>query len=125
MLNLIQDAAEMFNQFTEENNKTNMPIYSPTQKEIEGPIDIIKTGTLSSGIEVFCSLDIKDDTILMGYKGKSGQTDAGIIYAPYLTIFTSGIICETNFQSKTNLVTRYGSIILDIANKYYKKLIVR
>lgn len=49
------------------------------------------------------------DTILMGYKGGNGETDAGYFYAPYIPLMSSGVIVNpTTFQPVVSLMTRYG-----------------
>ena len=50
-----------------------------------------------------------NDTIIMGYKGGNGETDAGYFYAPYIPLMSSGVIVNpTTFQPVVSLMTRYG-----------------
>jgi len=93
----------------------------------KGPNNTMLVGTLNGTIKVYSYLwnqvgvaDITsnpvasarndgNDTIIMGYKGGNGETDAGYFYAPYIPLMSSGVIVNpTTFQPVVSLMTRYG-----------------
>lgn len=69
-------------------------------------------GILNESIHVYMSMDpkiIDESLVLLGYKGNSGEVDAGLIFAPYVPVMSTGIIVnQKTFQPQTNLMTRYG-----------------
>jgi len=74
-----------------------------------------------------------NDTILMGYKGGNGETDAGYFYAPYIPLMSSGVIVNpVTFQPVVSLMTRYGktsftdpTTSLGNSRDYYGKITVQ
>ena len=86
----------------------------------KGPNNTQLVGTLNGTIKVYSylwnqvqSTDIAGgtgvDTILVGYKGGDGETDAGYFYCPYVPLQSSGVITNpTTFQPVVSLSTRYG-----------------
>ena len=94
----------------------------------KGPNNTMLVGTLNGTIKVYSYLwnhvgvastvssdpaaaarNDGNDTIIMGYKGGNGETDAGYFYAPYIPLMSSGVIVNpTTFQPVVSLMTRYG-----------------
>lgn len=85
----------------------------------KGPNNTQLVGTLNGTIKVYSYLwnqaqatnvgGTGDDTILIGYKGGDGETDAGYFYCPYIPLMSSGVITNpTTFQPVVSLMTRYG-----------------
>lgn len=85
----------------------------------KGPNNTQLVGTLNGTIKVYSYLwnqaqatsvgGTGDDTILVGYKGGDGETDAGYFYCPYIPLMSSGVITNpTTFQPVVSLMTRYG-----------------
>jgi Major capsid protein Gp23 len=69
-------------------------------------------GTLNGSIKVYYSLAIPDDVLIIGYKGGSGDTDAGYIYAPYVPLMvTNPMIDPATFQPVMQTMTRYGKYV--------------
>jgi hypothetical protein len=92
----------------------------------KGPNNTMLVGTLNGTIKVYsylwnqtgAGLDLgvvqgaNNDTILIGYKGGNGETDAGYFYCPYIPLMSSGVIVNpTTFQPVTSLMTRYGKAV--------------
>lgn len=92
----------------------------------KGPNNTMLVGTLNGTIKVYSYLFNQtgaglnlgqvqagnDDTILIGYKGGNGETDAGYFYCPYIPLMSSGVIVNpTTFQPVTSLMTRYGKAV--------------
>lgn len=94
--------------------------FAPAIKgSFKGPNNTMLVGTLNGTIKVYSYLwnqalatDIGgtgDDTILVGYKGGEGETDAGYFYCPYIPLMSSGVITNpVTFQPVVSLMTRYG-----------------
>lgn len=91
----------------------------------EGPNNTKMVGTLNGKIKVYSYLwnqaqslsapgagpSAGNDTILVGYKGGNGETDAGYFYLPYIPITTSGrILNPITGQPVVMLTTRYGKL---------------
>jgi hypothetical protein len=86
----------------------------------KGPNNTQLVGTLNGTIKVYSylwnqvqSTDVAGgtgvDTILVGYKGGEGETDAGYFYCPYIPLQSTGVITNpTTFQPVVSLSTRYG-----------------
>lgn len=105
-------------------------VFAPaTQGSFKGPNNTMLVGTLNGSIKVYSYLwnnavttDVDsvypssplafgsgDDTILVGYKGGNGETDAGYFYCPYIPLMSSGtIVNPITFQPVVSLMTRYG-----------------
>ena len=110
----------------------------------KGPNNTMLVGTLNGTIKVYsylwnqvgAGLDLgvpqagNNDTILIGYKGGNGETDAGYFYCPYIPLMSSGVIVNpTTFQPVTSLMTRYGKAVftdsttsLGNSSDYYGKI---
>jgi hypothetical protein len=85
----------------------------------KGPNNTQLVGTLNGTIKVYSYLwnqtqgtDVGgsgDDTILIGYKGGDGESDAGYFYCPYIPLMSSGVLTNpVTFQPVVSLMTRYG-----------------
>jgi hypothetical protein len=81
-------------------------------------------GYLSGGlIKVYKLEGFADDTVLVGYKGGSGETDAGYIYSPYLPLMLNGpVIDPTTYQPSMTAMTRYGANTFSNSEAYYRTL---
>ena len=110
----------------------------------KGPNNTMLVGTLNGTIKVYSYLwnqagagvDLgvpaasQNDTILIGYKGGNGETDAGYFYCPYIPLMSSGVVVNpTTFQPVTSLMTRYGKAVftddttsLGNSSDYYGKI---
>lgn len=128
-------------------------VFAPaTAGSFKGPNNTMLVGTLNGTIKVYSYLwnsvsttDIDsvypsspfsggtgNDTILVGYKGGNGETDAGYFYCPYIPLMSSGtIVNPLTFQPVVSLMTRYGKAIFTNSNTslgnsadYYGKLAI-
>lgn len=109
-------------------------VFAPaTQGSFKGPNNTMLAGTLNGSIKVYTYLwnnvvatgvdsvspyaspspgGSGDDTILVGFKGGNGETDAGYFYCPYIPLMSSGtIVNPLTFQPVISLMTRYGKAI--------------
>lgn len=80
-------------------------------------------GTLHKTMQVYVSTAIPENTILVGYKGGSGEVDAGYIYSPYVMLLSTGMVMNPDtFQPEMRLMTRYGLFIMEKSSSYYKSV---
>jgi hypothetical protein len=82
----------------------------------KGPNNTMLVGTLNGNIKVYSYMYAHvaaggNDTILVGYKGGNGQSDAGYYYCPYVPLMSSGIVTNpVTFNRAMSLMTRYGKL---------------
>ena len=77
----------------------------------EGPNNTKLVGTLNGSIKVYTYIyhDQGNEPILLGFKGGSGEMDAGYFYCPYIPLMSSGVVIDPNtFNPHVSLSTRYG-----------------
>ena len=77
----------------------------------EGPANTKLIGTLNGSIKVYTYIyfDTGTEPVLLGFKGGSGQMDAGYFYCPYIPLMSSGVVVDPNtFNPHVSLMTRYG-----------------
>lgn len=76
--------------------------------------DFVKfMGNLNGNIKVFCDYEMPIDKVLVGYKGGSGETDAGYYYCPYIPVMTTGVVVNpSTFAPLISFMTRYGKASL-------------
>lgn len=120
-------------------------VFAPAvEGSFQGPNNTQKVGTLNGTIDVYSyiwnqagkGVDLgsasTDDTILVGYKGGNGETDAGYFYCPYIPLMSSGVVVNpVTFQPVVSLMTRYGKAVftqqetsLGNSADYYGKITV-
>lgn len=118
-------------------------VFAPaTEGSFKGPNNSMLVGTLNGTIKVYSYLwnsaqatDVGgtgDCTILVGYKGGNGETDAGYFYCPYIPMQSSGVVVNpVTFQPVVSMMTRYGKAAfvdpassLGNSSDYYGKLVV-
>jgi hypothetical protein len=99
-------------------------VFAPAiEGSFEGPNDTKLVGTLNGSIKVYsylwnaeqpgASSPAGDATILVGYKGGNGESDAGYYYAPYIPLMSTGVIMNpVTTQPMISLMTRYGKVAL-------------
>lgn len=95
-------------------------VFAPAiQGAFKGPNNTMLAGTLNGSIKVYTYLwnqtqvtevgGTGNDSILVGYKGGNGETDAGYFYCPYIPLMSSGVVINpVTFQPVVSLMTRYG-----------------
>jgi len=60
------------------------------------------------------------DEILMGYKGANAM-DSGYVYAPYIPLQQlPTVIDPESFQPRKGLLTRYGKVMIEPMNRFYR-----
>lgn len=83
----------------------------------KGPNNTMLVGTLNGTIKVYSYLwnqvsglgATVSDSILIGYKGGSGETDSGYFYCPYIPLMSSGVVINpVTFQPVVSMMCRYG-----------------
>lgn len=77
----------------------------------DGPNNTKLVGTLNGSIKVYTYIyhDQGTEPILMGFKGGSGEMDAGYFYCPYVPLMSSGVVVDpSTFNPHVGLMTRYG-----------------
>lgn len=93
-------------------------VFAPAvEGSFKGPNNTMLVGTLNGSIKVYSYLwnqvsglsATTNDTILVGYKGGNGETDAGYFYCPYVPLMSSGVVINPiTFQPVVSMMTRYG-----------------
>jgi len=82
--------------------------FAPTTSSYVDPTNVGLAGIIEGRFKVFTDIIKTSDDILMGYKGPS-ETDAGIIYMPYVPLEVSPTILDGNsFMPRVMISTRYG-----------------
>lgn len=118
-------------------------VFAPAvEGSFKGPNNTQLVGTLNGTIKVYSYLwnqsiatdagGSGNDSILVGYKGGNGESDAGYFYCPYVPLMSSGVVTNpTTFQPAISLMTRYGkttftstSTSLGNSADYYGKITV-
>lgn len=77
----------------------------------EGPNNTKLVGTLNGNIKVYSYIyhDQGTEPVLLGFKGGSGEMDAGYFYCPYIPLMSSGVVVDPQtFNPHVSLMTRYG-----------------
>ena len=83
---------------------------------------IQKMGTISNRFEVYKSAYMRDNVILMGYRGGS-FLECGAVYAPYVPLITTPTVLDyNNFQPHKGMSTRYAKKML--RPEFYGKIYV-
>ena len=83
---------------------------------------IQKMGTISNRFEVYKSAYMRDNVILMGYRGES-FLECGAVYAPYVPLITTPTVLDyNNFQPHKGMSTRYAKKML--RPEFYGKIYV-
>lgn len=81
-----------------------------------GSYQILKIGKLTGQYTVYVDPNLPQNVLLMGYKGYD-LFDAGYIYAPYiLSDLRDAIDADTLFLKTKNVMSRYGTKIIDNRN---------
>ena len=99
--------------------------FAPNSTAYVNPTNVGLSGTVEGRFKVFTDIIKATDDVLLGYKG-ANETDAGIIYMPYVPLEVSPTILDGNtFMPRVALSTRYGlADNLLGADTYYGKVVV-
>ncbi len=80
-------------------------------------VGYVGNASTSKQYTVYTSMDPQlsqdgKETIIVGYKGGSGECDAAYILCPYIPVTSSGVVIDPQtFQPQVQLMTRYGQFI--------------
>lgn len=77
----------------------------------EAPNGTKLIGTLNGSIKVYTYVyyDLGTESVLVGFKGGSGEMDSGYFYCPYVPLMSSGIVTNPDtYNPQVSLMTRYG-----------------
>ena len=82
-----------------------------------------KIGTIHATVDVYTYKYADDNEIIIGYKGTNTETDTGIVIAPYLMAFPSGVLLNpVTFEPVVAHMTRYSMFQDEKSKDYYCKL---
>ena len=80
--------------------------------KMEFAFGVQKVGSLNSRFKVYKNPYMKEDTILMGYKG-SQFLESGAVYAPYVPLLMTPLVYDPEtFTPRKGLMTRYAKLML-------------
>ncbi len=83
---------------------------------------VSKVGTLSNRFQVYKNPYMKENVILMGYRG-SQFLEAGAVYAPYIPLIMTPLVYDPkNFTPRKGVMTRYAKKML--RGEFYGKIYV-
>lgn len=100
--------------------------FVPAQRPSASTSMFYKVGTMMGNIAVYVSLhpeflgeDRTTETILVGYKGKASELDAGMVFCPYMLVMNSGIVINPiTFGPLITFKTRYGHKDYDASDEF-------
>lgn len=68
-------------------------------------------------------LVLDQESILVGYKGKTTEIDGGVIYSPYVLVLPAGVeVDSATFTPHMKLITRFGFTYDESSQYYYRKI---
>jgi hypothetical protein len=80
-----------------------------------------KVGTLNHSMVIYVYADAPND-VLVGYKGRNGESDTGLFYGPYIPVTTSGVVMDpATFEPMVQLISRFALHACSEATSYYAK----
>jgi len=93
--------------------------YVPFSKEV--PDGYLKqVGWLIDRYKVFLDKYDTDNNVIVGYKGNNGATDAGLFFAPYVPVMSTGLITNpVTFEPCMTFMTRYRLYEDEMTKDYY------
>jgi len=81
-----------------------------------------KVGSLNNRFQVYKNPYMKENTILLGYRG-SNFLETGAVYAPYIPLIMTPLVYDpVNFTPRKGVMTRYAKKI--VRPEFYGKIIV-
>lgn len=95
------------------------PQFQRVNSNVNASTTIPLVGTLNGNIKVYRDSYLVDDEVLLAYKG-SGISDAGIIYAPYITGLALDAQDSDTFGQRVGVFSRYDIVsnLLGTENYY-------
>jgi hypothetical protein len=85
------------------------PFVQNTAKVNATTIGVSEIGTLNSQLAVYRDSYARSDYAMVGYKGPT-TSDAGIIFAPYITGLTQRAISPQDFSPRIGVLSRYAIV---------------
>ena len=83
---------------------------------------VSKVGSLNSRFQVYKNPYMKENVILMGYRGTQ-FLETGAVYAPYIPLIMTPLVYDpTNFTPRKGVMTRYAKKML--RGEFYGKVVV-
>lgn len=79
-----------------------------------GPFRLV--GSFDRSIKVFVSNFVKNDSILLGYRG--GDFDAGVFYVPYVPFITDGYTVSSEFESTPLFTILHNTFLIEKKSRY-------
>jgi hypothetical protein len=80
------------------------------QPELNG-LNVEHVGTLNQVgvIDIYSYTGADDNFMIMGYKGRNGETDTGIVLSPYIPLMTTGVVMNPDtLTPMVSFMTKYG-----------------
>jgi hypothetical protein len=103
-------------------NDLNSFVLSPDANWESGNYGLQYVGTLSNQYEVLMSRYMPDSEMLLARRG-NGFLDAGLVYAPYIALFVSERVFNTNTQKTSqSFASRFG--LFTISNTLFAKVVI-
>ena len=79
-----------------------------------------QVGWLNKQYKVFLDKYDTENNVIIGYKGSAGETDAGLYFAPYVPVMSTGIVINpVTFEPCMTFMTRYNIFADDVSKDYY------
>lgn len=79
-----------------------------------------QVGWLNDQYKVFLDKYDTENNVIVGYKGASGETDAGLFFAPYVPVMSTGIVMNpVTFEPRMTFMTRYHLYEDEMSKDYY------
>ena len=79
-----------------------------------------QVGWLNDRYKVFLDKYDTENNVIVGYKGASGETDAGLFFAPYVPVMSTGIVMNPlTFEPCMTFMTRYNLYEDEMSKDYY------
>ncbi len=79
-----------------------------------------QVGWLNDQYKIFLDSYDTENNVIVGYKGTAGETDAGLFFAPYVPVMSSGIVINPlTFEPCMGFMTRYRLFEDEMSKDYY------
>jgi len=93
--------------------------YVPFSEEVSGGY-LKQVGWLNDHYKVFLDKYDTENNVIVGYKGPAGETDAGLFFAPYVPVMSTGIVINpVTFEPVLSFMTRYRLFEDEMSKDYY------
>jgi len=99
--------------------------FAPTPiGSFKGPNNIMLVGKLNGMVDMYSylpsyTLDTTDDTVIIGYKGNSGEVDAGLFYCPHTMVTHARKHKDDKGELVLPFASKEASFVVERASEYY------